>query len=77
MEMKIPFFLFHFIHSITLSSFSLAALSIASLPLIKYVNISMGRGNTIVEFFSAEIVFNVCVGEKKKIQTQWLDINNL
>lgn len=27
---------------------------------MKYVRISIGNGKTIVEFFSADIVFNVC-----------------
>lgn len=30
-----------------------------SLPFIKYVNISIGRGNTMVEFLSAEMEFRV------------------
>lgn len=32
-----------------------------SVFLMKNVSKSIGNGNTIVEFFSAEIVFNVCV----------------
>lgn len=37
---------------------------IASLAFIKYVIISIGKGKTIVEFFSADIVLRVCVISK-------------
>jgi hypothetical protein len=37
----------------------------------KYVNISIGNGNTIVEFLSAEIVFNVCKLSSVMVDSKW------
>lgn len=37
----------------------------ASAAFIKYDNISIGNGNTIVEFFSADIVLSVCKDRTK------------